>query len=155
MSEYLSHKAATDLNGDKTLGAIENQQLIENIFAAVANGDGSLFRDSLADDVVMRVTGQYSWSNTFKGKSELLKNLYGYLATILEGGGKTIPTNIIANDNYVVVEAKGDMQTKQGQPYNNEYCLVYKIENGKITEIREYCDSLLTETVLGTYPSNP
>ncbi len=32
------------------------------------------------------------------------------------------------------------MLTKAGVRYDNEYCLIYRLENGKIDEIREYCD---------------
>ena len=45
------------------------------------------------------------------------------------------------------------MTTKAGVRYENEYCLVYRLENGKIVEIREYCDSALTESVLGVFPA--
>jgi uncharacterized protein len=51
-----------------------------------------------------------------------------------------------------VVEARGEMRTRAGVPYNNEYCLIYRLKDGKIVEFREYCDSALTEAVLGKYP---
>jgi uncharacterized protein len=134
------------------VGTEENRKLIEAIFQGVAVGDGSLFRDSLSDDVVMRITGQYSWSQTFRGKADLLTNLYGYLRTILRDGAKTLPDRIIADGEYVVVEARGDMRTKDGERYDNDYCLVYRLQDAKIVEIREYCDSVLCERVLGSYP---
>jgi len=34
----------------------------------------------------MTVTGQYSWSQTFRGKKALLCGLYGHLATLLAEG---------------------------------------------------------------------
>ncbi|MFL6623572.1 MAG: nuclear transport factor 2 family protein [Sulfurifustis sp.] len=135
------------------MSAVENKKLMEKIFAGVAAGDSSLFVESLADDVVMRVTGQYSWSRTFMGKASLLRDLYGHLRTLLEKGARTIPHRFIADGDYVVVEARGDMVTKTGVRYDNEYCLIYRLANGKIVEIREYCDSLLCERVLGTFPS--
>jgi ketosteroid isomerase-like protein len=39
-----------------------------------------------------------------------------------------------------------------GVRYDNDYCLVFRLENGKIREIREYCDSVLTEKALGPFP---
>jgi ketosteroid isomerase-like protein len=56
------------------VGVEENKKLIEQIPDDVAKGDGSLFRACLADDVVMRITGEYSWPQTFEGKQELLTN---------------------------------------------------------------------------------
>jgi len=133
------------------MGAVENRMLIERLFASAAAGDRKPFADHLADDVVMRVTGQYSWSQTFRGKETLLRDLYGYLGTLLADGRKTIPHRFIAEGDHVVMEAVGDMRTKAGVPYNNEYCLIYRLKDGKIVEIREYCDSTLTEAVLGPY----
>ena len=35
--------------------------------------------------------------------------------------------------------------------YDNQYCMVWRIENGKIKQIKEYCDSALVERVLGLF----
>jgi ketosteroid isomerase-like protein len=134
------------------MSAKENKKLMESIFARVAAGDRAAFVDALADDVTMRVTGQYSWSRTFKGKTALQRELYGYLQTLLAEGRRTIPLRFIADDDHVVVEARGDMKTKAGVRYDNEYCLIYRLKDGRIVEIREYCDSVLTEAVLGKFP---
>lgn len=55
----------------------ENKNLMKQIFADIENGSGALFAATLADDVVMSVTGQYSWSRTFVGKETVLRDLYG------------------------------------------------------------------------------
>jgi ketosteroid isomerase-like protein len=125
---------------------------MQEIFAAVAAGDRTLLVESLADDVTMRGTGQSSWSKTFKGKAALLRELYSYLQTLLAEGRRTIPLRFIADDDHVVVEARGDMKTKAGVRYDNEYCLIYRLKDGRIVEIREYCDWTLTEGVLGKFP---
>jgi uncharacterized protein len=67
-------------NGERAMGAAENKKLMQTIFAGVAAGDRALYVDSLADDVTMTVTGQYSWSQTFHGKESVLRDLYGYVA---------------------------------------------------------------------------
>jgi uncharacterized protein len=53
-----------------------------------------------------------------------------------------------------VVEARGDNLTRTGARYDNDYCLVFHLEIGKIKEIREYCDSVLVERVLGEFPAS-
>jgi ketosteroid isomerase-like protein len=135
------------------LSAMENKKLMQDIFAAVAAGNRALLLESLADDVTMRVTGQNSWAQTFKGKASLVRDLYGYLSTLLADGRRTIAHRFIADGDHVVVEARGDMMTKAGVRYENEYCLVYRLQDGKIVEITEYCDSALCEAVLGKYPA--
>jgi ketosteroid isomerase-like protein len=136
------------------VSATENKKLMQDIFAAVAAGDRSMFIDSLADDVTMRVTGKNSWSQTFEGKVSLLRDLYGYLNTLLADGRRTVAHRFIADGDHVVIEASGEMTTKAGVRYENEYCLVYRLEHGKIVEIREYLDSALCEAVLGAYPKD-
>jgi ketosteroid isomerase-like protein len=130
-----------------------NKKLMQEIFADIAHGNGALFGATLADNVVMRVTGQYSWSRTFLGKDAVLRDLYGYVRRRVEPGAKTLALNFIAEGDFVVVEARGDMTSKQGGKYDNEYCLIYRLHNGKIVEMREYCDSLLCEQRLGVFPS--
>jgi ketosteroid isomerase-like protein len=139
-------------DGEFAVSATENKKLMESLFARIAAGDRAAFVDCLADDVTMRVTGQYSWSRTFNGKAALLRDLYGYLGTLVAEGRRTIPQRFIADGDHVVVEAVGEMRTKAGVPYNNEYCLIYRLKDGMIVEIREYCDSALTEAVLGKFP---
>jgi ketosteroid isomerase-like protein len=51
------------------------------------------------------------------------------------------------------LEAKGDNLTKTGVRYDNDYCMVWRLENGKVKEIREYCDSALVERVRGPFPA--
>ena len=134
------------------MSAAENKQLMQEIFARVAEGDGSLFVAHLADDVVIRVSGQYSWSQTFKGKEAALRDLYGVVRERTTGARKTIPLRFIADGDIVVIEARGEMMSKAGVPYNNEYCLIYRLRDRKIVEMTEYQDSTLCERVLGPYP---
>ena len=137
-----------------TMSAAENKRLMQEIFARVAVGDGSLFVEHLADDVVMRVSGQNSWSQTFTGKQSVLRDLFGVVRERTSGVRKTIPLRFVADDDVVVIEARGEMTSRTGVPYNNEYCLIYRLREGKIVEITEYNDSALCERVLGTFTAS-
>jgi uncharacterized protein len=141
------------------MSAEANRKLIEEIFAAAANPDPairdrSLFTASLADDVKWVVTGQYSWSRTFTGKQSVLNDLHGHVRSLLVERTRTIAHRFIADGDHVVVEAKGNNLTKTGVRYDNDYCLVFRLADGKIREIREYCDSVLTEKALGEFPAS-
>jgi ketosteroid isomerase-like protein len=135
------------------VSAADNKKLMQTIFAGIAAGDRTAFRDALADDVSMTVTGQYSWSRTFHGKESVLRDLYGYVRSLLKENSRTVPFRFIADDEWVVVEARGEMETKAGARYDNYYCLIYRIDGGKIREIREYQDSTLCVRVLGEFPA--
>jgi uncharacterized protein len=134
------------------MGAAENKQLVQQIYADAANRSGATFVDNLAEDVRWIVTGQYSWSGSYDGKEAIINGLHGHLRTLLTERARTTAFNVIAEGDYVVVEAKGDNLTRTGVRYDNEYCMVWQLENGKIKEIREYCDSALVEKALGPFP---
>jgi ketosteroid isomerase-like protein len=134
-----------------------NKKLIQEIFAAAGHPDPAvrdraLFAGSLADDAIWTVTGQYSWSRSFAGKPSILNDLHGHVRTRLAERTRTIAHRFMAEGDYVVVEAKGDNVTREGVRYDNDYCLVFRLDGGRIREIREYCDSVLTEKALGKFP---
>ena len=135
------------------MSAAANKQLVQQIYADSASRSGTTFADNLAEDATWIVTGQYSWSHEFKGRDAINNGLMGHLRSLLAAARpRTVAFNFIAEGDYVVVEARGDNVTKSGVRYDNQYCMVWRIENGKIKEIKEYCDSALVERVLGPFP---
>ena len=61
-----------------------------------------------------------------------------------------IPELILADGDHVVVLAKGDAETVEGLPYDNDYAFVFRLADGKIVEVREYMDTILADAALGT-----
>jgi len=136
------------------MSAEANKKLIQQIFTDSASRSGTTFIDHLADDAVWVQTGQCSWSGSFNGREAILNGLLGHLRTLLADRPRTLAFNFIAEGDFVVVEAKGDNVTKSGVRYDNDYCMVWKVEGGKITQIKEYCDTALVERVLGPFPKS-
>ena len=136
------------------MSAAANKQLVQQVYTDSTNRSGTTFIDHIADDVSWIVTGQYSWSGVFKGVDAINNGLMGHLRSLLDAARpRTVAFNFIAEGDYVVVEARGDNVTKSGERYDNQYCMVWRIENGRIKEIKEYCDSALVERVLGKFPA--
>ncbi|QOZ32036.1 nuclear transport factor 2 family protein [Bradyrhizobium sp. CCBAU 53421] len=140
------------------MSAADNKKLVQEIFVVASNPDPavrekSLFMTTLADDATWTVTGQYSWSRTFTGKQSIMNDLHGHVRSRLVERTRTVAHRIIADGDIVVVEAKGNNLTKEGQRYDNDYCLVFRFDGGRIKEVREYCDSVLTEKALGPFPA--
>jgi len=134
------------------MSAEANKKLVQQVFADSADRSGTTFADHLADDASWIVTGEYSWSHEFKGREAIQNGLMGHFRSFFAVRPRTVAFNFIAEGDYVVVEAKGDNVTKAGLRYDNQYCMVYRIENGRIKQIKEYCDSTLVERVLGPFP---
>ena len=83
-----------------------------------------------------------------------MNGLMGHFRSLFAERPRTIGYNFIADGDFVAVEARGDNVTKTGLRYDNQYCMVFRIENGKIREVKEYCDSSLVERVLGPFPES-
>jgi len=131
------------------MDATENKQLLQHAFAQIERGDSGPFRAALADDVRWINIGTTPWSGTFTGKQAVVDELLAPLRTKLVERTKVIAHRFIAADDYVVVEGVGQNMTKAGKPYNNTYCWVCRLADGRITEITEYCDTDLVRAVLG------
>src|ERR1700737_739300 len=134
------------------MSAAANKKLVQQVFADSANRSGTTFADNLAEGATWVVTGQYSWSHEFRGREAIQNGLMGHVRSLFAERPRTVAFNFIADGDYVAVEARGDNVTKTGLRYDNQYCLLFRIENGKIKQIKEYCDSTLVERVLGPFP---
>ena len=131
------------------MSAAENKQLMQHIFDELAQGNSRPLVESMADDFCWTVTGSTKWSRTYKGKEAVLGELFATLRSRMADRIRTIPERFIAENDLVVIEARGNNTTKSGKPYNNRYCFVFRLANGKLQEVTEYMDTLLVATTLG------
>ena len=131
------------------MGAAENKQLLQRIFADLESGEPGPFIGVLADDVRWTIVGSTDWSRTYDGKNAVLGELLGPLRDRLTGMIKVTVARILADEDCVVVEARGEATTKNGRPYNNTYCWIFRLDGGKVHEITEHLDTELVATALG------
>jgi uncharacterized protein len=116
-----------------------NKAVVRAIYDALAHGDRSVF------------TSKASWSNRYEGQAEIRARLLGPLFNRFAGTYTARLINLIAEGNTVVAELEGDVETKAGVRYDNQYCMLFHFCDGKISEIVEYCDTDLEERALGKY----
>ncbi|HJT52629.1 MAG TPA: nuclear transport factor 2 family protein [Candidatus Angelobacter sp.] len=130
------------------MSTAENKKLLESIFSELSVGNSRPFVEAMADDFSWTVTGTTKWSKKYAGKSVVLGELFGTLTSRMDGRIKTIPDRFIAEGELVVVEAHGSNMTKSGKPYNNRYCFVFRVSDGKLKEVTEYLDTELVSSAL-------
>src|SRR5262249_25041330 len=128
--------------------AIENKRLMQQTFAELERGEPGPFIAILADDVRWTIVGSTDWSRRYDGKNAVLSELLGPLRERLTDMIKVTPTRILADEDCVVVEARGQATTKSGKPYNNTYCWIFQLAGGRVRAITEYLDTELVATVL-------
>ncbi len=126
----------------------DNKRIVQHVFDELAKSNPQPLLAHLADDFSFVIMGSGSWSRSYDGKETVLSELFAPLRARL-GRITTIPVRLIAEGDHVVVQARGRNTTTDGKAYNNDYCNVLRLENGRITEWVEYCDTLLIEAVLG------
>jgi uncharacterized protein len=124
-----------------------NRQLIEEVFAALEARDPRPFADLLADDVVWRIPGCSAWSGSWEGKP-MVQDMLAYVRGLLVRRVQLTVGRVLADGDHVVVTADGRAETTDGLPYDNAYCFVFRLADGKAVEITEYQDTDLAVRTL-------
>lgn len=128
--------------------AAKNKQLLQDIFAETAKGNGRPFVAALAEDVSWTIIGSTQWSKTYRGKKAVITELLGPLNAQLADGNTITAHRFIAEGDHVVVEGRGHNTTTTGKPYQNTYCWVFRLSGGEVVELVEYTDTALIESAL-------
>ena len=126
----------------------DNKRIIQRAFDELAAANSRPLVELLADDATWTVMGRTPWSGTYSGKERILRDLLGELRARLADRYRATAQRIIADGEYVVVQARGQATTKGGAPYDNEYCFVYRMADGRIKEVTEYLDTELVTRAL-------
>ena len=130
------------------MGAAENKEIVRKM--REAKGIEAILA-TMSDGVRWTLIGTTRFSGTLNGKQEIVEKLFKPIFAQLETPGSNVIDNIIAEGDYVVVQQRGTgRKTKSGKDYNNTYCIVYKVADGKIKEITEYCDTELVTSAFGS-----
>ena len=130
------------------MNTAENKQLMQAIFDELANGNGQPFVDAMAENFCWRIIGSTEWSGDYQGKQDVLDNLFAPLIAQFQDQYRNKVTRLIAENDFVVAECRGQVTTKRGKPYNNTYCWVCRFSDGKLVELIEYMDTDLVNTAL-------
>ena len=126
-----------------------NKQIIRDFFAALSTGNMPRVRELLHADVAWTIIGDTPVSKTFRGIEGFETGLIGnvFLQIDPDAGVRVDIIELIAEGDKVVARAQGTIQGRYG-PYNNTYCHVFTVRDGKIIEDFEYLDTLLIERAL-------
>lgn len=126
-----------------------NRKLMNDIFRGLSEGKSDLLLESLDDSVRWTTPGPGRWFKTYDGKPATLE-LFRSVMSRLTPPFKATAQRVIADDDHVVVELRGSgNRTRNGGTYDNHYCWVCRMQNGKIISVTEYCDTELSTAALG------
>ena len=132
------------------MGVEENKAVVRSFYEAGNRGEFDTCFDLLADDIVWTNIGTTSVSGTYSGKQQLMEELLGPLFARLRAGISSEIEMLLGEGDRVVALTSGTAETIDGQPYNNTYCQVIRLRDGKFAEVREYFDTQLAASIFGS-----
>ncbi|MCE9596937.1 MAG: nuclear transport factor 2 family protein [Spirochaetia bacterium] len=130
------------------MNEITNKQIVQKIFSALAKGNSKPFLTTLAENFTWIIPGTTAWSGKYIGKKAVQETLLAPLFAQFATQYTNCAQRILADGDHVVVECKGNVTTKSGAPYNNTYCWICTLQDGKLIELTEYLDTELLSRVL-------
>ena len=130
------------------MSTTKNKEIVRRFYQAGNCGDMDACFGLISDDIKWVNIGSTSLSGTFQGKEELLEKLLGPLFGRLKAGIFTHIIQLIAEGEFVVAHTSGTAETLDGRPYNNTYCWIIRLRNGKFVEVTEFADTELITSAL-------
>jgi ketosteroid isomerase-like protein len=125
---------------------------VEAYYAALTSGNRDAVRALLSDDCCW-VPPATTPFDTMTGGAEIAAELGGRVVKRTFDISKPLNLEvrrIVADGDVAVVQQRLTATAKAtGQPYDNQYCWVYTVSNGKIVHMEEYVDTLLASRVMG------
>lgn len=123
-----------------------NKAVVTKFIEAMGCSDGTAAASCLAPDAFTLAKGFGKFAGV--RRYETIVGTIDAFKTLVPTGLQPDIKSVIAEGNRVVVEFEGNAKTCEGKPYNNQYCMVFTLADGKIKQVNEYFCTLLAEEVL-------
>jgi len=130
------------------MSAEDNRKVVEGFFGHISDGDFEKATELLSDEMAWTLTGTTPLSGTYKPLSSVQENFLAPFADMVKDGHIEMDLlETIADGDRVVALLKGKAEGKYGD-YNNTYCHVFRVKDGKVVDVTEFCDTVMIETAL-------
>jgi len=117
----------------------QNEKIVREIYRALSEGDYGKYFSLLSDDIVYYAAGDCQVSGIHKGKEELKR--MGTLTFEETQGTHRVELKSLSATNTYVAAIDIWKASRNGNSIQMENLLVYKLKNGKVTEIREFIEN--------------
>ncbi len=124
----------------------QNKQVVREFIEAMGRGDAEAADKLITDDAYTLAMGHSKFAGV-REREVILGTIAGFRDLMPAGMQPEILT-MTAEDDRVVAEFKGNGTLANGAAYNNEYCMVFFLREGKIAMVREYFCTVHAEEVL-------
>jgi uncharacterized protein len=128
---------------------MDPKERMRDVMTQLSQGRIEPLFEAMAEDVTWRWMGVNQWSRTFDGKQPVVDGLFGGLRETVSRPFSVEVHSIHGDGAFVVVEHSGRNELTDGRRYDNNYCWVFRFQNGLIREVREYMDTQLVTEAFG------
>ena len=124
----------------------QNKQVALKFIEAIGASDGAAAGSCLGPEAVTVTKG----FGRFTGvrQAEAMIGMIGAFDHLVPGGLRPAIKSVTAEADRVAVEFEGNAVTTEGQPYCNQYVMVFTFREGKILQVNEYFCTVLADRVL-------
>jgi len=123
------------------MNAANNKALVEKTWRAYCAGDMGTALANIAEDVHWVINAKIPGVPAVHNGHEAMRAVSATAPAMFPSGLKQEVTSLTGEGDVVVMEYRMSGHTAKGRIYENSYCLVCKLSNGKIADIREYTDT--------------
>lgn len=124
----------------------QNKQTVTKFLEAMGKSDPAAAASCLAPDAITVAKGFGKFSGV-RHYDQIVGTIDAFKQLVPSGLSPTIHT-ITAEGDRVVVEFEGNATLANGEPYCNQYCMVFNLRDGKIKQVNEYFCTVLADQVL-------
>ncbi len=133
-----------------------NKQVVRDWFAAVNAGDEAAIYAMTAEDFTFLTMARGPERLLYNWNREQFSKVPSSMSQVLVAPIQLKLNEMTAEGERVAVEAETDSMMLSGKRYNNAYHFVFKLRDGKFTEVREYSCSFLAQSCFDAVePTDP
>jgi len=124
----------------------QNKKVVLTFIEAMGNGDSAAAAPCIAEDTFTLAKGFGKFAGV-RTHDTILATIGAFKQLMPTGMEPTI-ISVTAEGDRVVVEFEGNGTLINGEPYSNQYCMVFMLRDGKIRQVNEYFCTILADQVL-------
>jgi uncharacterized protein len=124
----------------------QNKQVVLTFIDAMGRSDPDTAAPCLTPDAYTLAKGFSKFAGV-RNHDVILATIAAFKQLVPTGLSCIVKT-VTAESERVVVEFEGNATLANGKPYNNQYCMVFSMRDGRIAQVNEYFCTKLAEEVL-------
>lgn len=126
-----------------------NKAVVREFIGALEVGAREQIAELLTADAVWWLPGRLPVSGRYEGRDAVLDGFLAQGLNLYQPGTLTFEiVNMIGEGDTVAVEWIADGTSATGTPYRNHYHVAFDVADGRVSEVREYVDTLYVSDVL-------